>query len=86
MFRPFDGMITKDRPVIRTLCQMQVVCNIGEALYQCYSVKQHKYVVNARLEAWPGYNGCNQSTLGFREMDDGYKGIYVEGCGCGGLN
>jgi hypothetical protein len=86
MWRPFMGEITQDKPIMKKLCTMQAACQTGVALYQCYSEKQDKYIQNENLIQWEGYYGCNKSTAGFYERDDGYKGIYVEGCGCGGLN
>lgn len=85
IWRPFMGEITEGKPIMGILCNLQDNCHVGIGLYQCYSVRHANYIINEKLSKWKEYHGCNESTSGFYEREDGYKGIYVEGCGCGGL-
>jgi hypothetical protein len=83
--RPFMGEITEDRPIIEFLCELQLNCRSGEVLHQCYSAKKNSEVRDKHLVSWKDYKGCNESTENFYKREDGYKGIYVKSCSCGGL-
>jgi hypothetical protein len=84
LWRPFNGVITEGRPVMKYLCEMQQECHIGVGNYRCSYKGQLRDSSVSNLKQYPKYHGCNESTEGYGISGDfGY--IKVESCGCGGL-
>ena len=83
--RPFDNMITQDRPLIEKLCLMQEGCGSGVGFYRCSYKGQLRETSVSKLSQWQGYQGCNESTKGYGTSGD-FEYINVKSCGCGGFN
>lgn len=86
LFKPFDNMVTEDRPIVKWLCEKQANCHIFVAdMYSCSYKGEVIPRAEKMLKHWNDYRGCNESTRGYYEE---YPYGYVKGfemCGCGGI-
>lgn len=65
MVRYPAGKIVEDRPVLKILCEMYPFQDVGGCgNFICDDETDYTFKL---LENWSGYNGCNESTKGYKD-------------------
>jgi energy-coupling factor transporter transmembrane protein EcfT len=83
IIKPFEGEITKGKPIVRKLCEMQTSCYAVVGYYPCSFAKKE---IPGSLNRWKGYNGCSEETEGYFYYESNSQGgINIEFCHCGDL-